>query len=121
MRRKKAADFVLLNRVKSDMFRMLVIHAFVLALNVASHNQVLADPVTVAGWLKIPCTLPALTHIQITMATETGTSSTALMRNSFLHTKRQRTSYLWKYDSLVLQLLNRNHQKRCLHDTVKDV
>lgn len=75
---------VLLKRVKSPMLMVLESQAFVLELSVANHSHTLVEPDTSAGWLKMPCVFPALTQIQITMATDTGGMTMALMRNSFL-------------------------------------
>lgn len=75
---------VLLNRVKSDMLIVLDNHAFVFALKVANHNQTLADPRTVAGWLNMALALPDLTHIHMTIAIETGINKIALIMNNFL-------------------------------------
>jgi hypothetical protein len=66
------------------MFIVLESQEFAFALRVASQSQVLPEPETVAGWWKMPCTLPAFTQIQMTIPRETGTNSIALIRKSIL-------------------------------------
>lgn len=82
---KRTSYFDLVNLVKSGMLIVLDSHAFEFALSVPSHSQTLVDPDTADGWPKISVTFPAFTHIQITMAIDTGGSKNALIKKSVLN------------------------------------
>lgn len=60
------------------MLMAFVSQELVVEQKVANHSHVCALPVTVADWLKMPFTSPALTQIQIVIAIETCTEPVSM-------------------------------------------